>query len=603
MRTIPNENKQYIQTNQSDMLGNLYATKNCDFDSNLGAVQLGKRMVLNTGTVDVAELTSYPVGFRYFANSYWTVAGASGTGYPFKASTSIDANFTKVANGGSVSGLPTSFDSLYSDIEIMAFGSSTELTITSAAEAKFYYSTDGLTWTGVTAGGAGSAMMMCFYGGRGYVTKNGFQIQSWDSTHTVASPSATTSNSNSYAVNLPDPSLTMTWIRSSSRGIFIGTVNKNGGKGYVYFWDGVSTQVSTQYRMKSGGALASVIENDVPLIVDSNGNLLDWNGGTFRVLDNIYRKSNKPLFNPYSTSNQRFIHPNGIAIIKDKPHLLLDLTYFDAASHLGTQEDCNPSGIWVYDADTQSLKHKYSFGLTKSGGTIVDYGAFRIAGAGALSDILTAQSAITTNGTFLAGCTYYTDATTTKSGIFYDDNNDTLAKSGYYITIKLPPNNKSIQDTWSKAHVFHEKFLNATDKIIVKYRTVESTPVEGAISWVDTGAFTTALDLSTFIVGDEIEVLSGIGSGKTAHITAIQSVYGGSYMVNVDETYTGATGTSRARFDKWKKAGTVQDIIDYGSAPIGKTSTWIQIKLIMFWTGRNELSQLSVANQTHQSLE
>ncbi len=601
MRTIPDENKRYIQTNESDTLGNIYATKNCDFDSNRGVLQLGKRMILNTGTDDVPEITSYPVGFKYFANAYWTVAGLSSVGYPFKAS-SLVANFSKVVNGGGISGLPTTFDSLYSDIEIMAFGTSVELTITNASEAKFYYSADGLTWTGVIAGAAGSAMMLCFYGGRGYVTKNGFQIQSWDSSHTVTTPSSTTSNTYQYCVNIPDPSLVITWIRSSSRGIFIGTVNKNGGKGYVYFWDGVSSQVSVQYRMKSAGALAAIIENDVPLIVDSNGSLLDWNGGTFSILDGIYRKSNKPLFNPYYSSNQRFIHPNGIAIIKDKPHLLLDLTNYDAGSHGGTQEDCNPSGIWVYDKDSNSLRHKYSFGLTKSNQSIVDYGAFRIFGAGGIADILTAQSPVTDNGTFLAGCSYYSDATTTKSGIFYDDNNDTLAKAGYYISTKMSVGSKSITDTWNKLVAFHEKFLNATDKITVKYRTVESTPKEGTITWISETAFTTALDLSTFAIGDEVEILQGKGAGFISHISNIQSANTG-YIVNIEDTITGVTGTSRARIDKWKKAGVIQDTEDFDEVPINDASTWLQIKPYMFWSGRNELSEVSVINTESKKIE
>ncbi len=603
MITIPGVDKLLYQTNQSSILGNVYATKNIDTDSNEGVIQLGKRMLLNTATADVSELTSYPVGFKYFASAYWTVAGASGTGYPFKAS-AITGNFTKVVNGGSISGLVTTFDSIYSDIEITGFGANTELNISTASGANIYWTQDGLTWNAMGAGGAGSPMMMCFYASRGYVTKNGYQIQSWDSSHTVASPSSTTSNSNSYAVNLPDSSLKITWLRPTTKGIFIGTVNVNGGKGYVYFWDGVSTQVNSQFRMKSGGALSALIENDVPLIMDSNGSLLDWNGGTFLPLDNIYRKMNKPLFNPYSTSNQRFIHPNGMSIIKDKPHLLLDLTNYDVSSHLGTQEDCNPSGIWIFDRETKSLKNKYSFGLSKSGGTVTDYGAFRIFGAGGISDILTAQSPITTNGTFLAGCSYYTDATTTTSGIFYDDNNDTLQKAGYFVSsiIQSGADRQSITDTWGKIYAFHKKFLSASDRIVIKYRTVEDVPTEGAITWTNSTSFTTALDLSTYSIGDEVEVLSGIGSGLCSHITAIQATSGG-YMVDVDQTYTSATGTSRARFAKWTKAGTIQDLVDFDEVSAQTSSTFVQIKVFMIWSGRNELYKTVITNQVSQKAE
>lgn len=604
MIQIPNSSKQFIQTNDSDVAGNIYATKNCDFDSNKGKIQLGKRLLLNTGTADVAEITSYPVGFRFFNNgsdsSFYTIAGASNVGYVFK-SLAIDANFSKVTT----SGAPADIDYLYSDIET-AFG---ELYVTSAVSQKAYYLNASNAWASVNSvGGTGMPMMLCRYGGRMYCSKNGTQIQSWDSSHTLVSPSATTSNTTEYAVNLPDLSQNITWMRPATRGIFIGTLSRSGDKGYVYFWDGRSTQITSSYRMKSGGALAAVIDNDVPLIMDTNGALLDWNGGTFSVKDSIFRKSNKPLFNPYSASNQRFIHPNGMSIINGKPHMLLDLTNYDVTGHGGTQEDCNPSGIWVYDEETKSLKHKHSFGLTKSSDTITDYGQFRIRGAGALSEILTAQSPITTNGTFLAGATLYPDATTISSistgGIFYEDSNDTLKKAGYFITPKVyaGADKLSITDAWGKAYLFHDKFLNASDKSIVKYRTVEDTPTEGTITWTSTTTFTSTLDLSSYAVGDEVEPLQGLGSGLCSHITNI-SYSAPTYTVTVDETYTGATGTSRARFSKWIKAGTIQDLNDFDEVPVTSVSSWIQFKVFAIWTGKNQISKLAITNQVSQKME
>jgi hypothetical protein len=96
-----------------------------------------------------------------------------------------------------------------------------------------------------------------------------------------------------------------------------------------------------------------------------------------------------------------------------------------------------------------------------------------------------------------------------------------------------------------------------------------------------------------------VEVIQGVGSGKCSHITAI-SHGSGVYIVTVDETYTGATGTSKARLMKWKKCGIVQDVKDIADIPIGETSGWIQLKVWMSWTGANELNELAIINTEHR---
>lgn len=608
MITIPGQTKQYIQTNQSDNLGTLYATKNCDFDTNKGVIQLGKRLILNTATADLATLTNYPLGFTYFvdgvANSFpfFTAAGVSGTGKVFRALT-LDTGF--VADSGS--GTPTAVDSAICDIKVGL----EELYVSLGGSVKYLTASSSGAWGSIgSVGTTGVPNPMCTYGGRQYLASSN-KVESWNRARTVASPNSSGTDSSNTIANstfLPNRDLVATWILPTTKGMFIGTVNPTGGKAYIYFWNGSDTQITSQYRLNSAGALAAVIKNDVPLIMDSNGAVQDWNGGTFLELARIWRKSNKPLYNPYYTSNQRFIHPNGMAIIQGKPHFNLDLTNYDAAGHLGTQEDCNPSGIWVYDETTKDLKHKYSFGLSKSAGTITDYGQFRIgsgtAGAGALAEMLTAQAPITTNGTFLAGCSYFTSATASTSGIFYDDTNDTLKKAGYFVTstFSAGASKMSITDLWNKAYVFHSKFLNATDKMVVKYRTVQGIPIEGVITWIDTGAFSTTLNLSSYVIGDEIEVLQGIGAGLCSHITNIQTSDTG-YIVNVDEVYTGASGTARARFSKWIKAGNIQDTEDFDESLLNTTSTWIQLKVFMIWAGTNEFLEIMITNEASKQAE
>src|SRR3990167_10457906 len=89
-----------------------------------------------------------------------------------------------------------------------------------------------------------------------------------------------------------------------------------------------------------------------------------------------------------------------------------------------------------------TLYHKSSPGLTKSGGTINDYGAVKLDpdSVGAIAEIDMKNANITIgslNGTYVVGCRYYTDATTLTTGLFYDDSADSLQKAGYFVTPKI----------------------------------------------------------------------------------------------------------------------------------------------------------------------
>ena len=580
-------NNQWYQSNYSDILGSIYASFNLDLTSNKGQLRLGKRLLVNAATADTAELTSYAVGFRFFNGNYWTVAGASGTGYPFNCATISGVTpFAKVVNGGGITGLVTTFDSVYSDIEI-AFGT---LHISNASGAKVYYSTDGVTWSSLTAGAAGDAMMVTAYGDRMYCTKGGTDVQSWDSAFSVASPSSypnTTSNTLKFTSRTG-----ITFLRATSSRIWIGTVDKQGGKGYMYAWDGVQPSINEAYRLESAGALACIIKDDVPYIIDANGALLAFNGGTFQEIDKLNRVNNKFLFNPFDNDNSRFIHPNGMALIDGKINLLIDGTNWDLSSHNGTHEETIPSGIWEYTRET-GLYHKHSITHNKTGDTITDYGQVRVFGVGGLSETIVATSPITTDGTFLAGVSYYTTATVTTSGIFYDNAQDTKQKAGYLVTPKIFSQN--IEDSWDKLVVRFRRFLNSTDKIVVKYRTEDDAFTEATITYASTTTFTSSV--TGYAVGDEVEIVQGVGAGRTAHITDITGT-----TFTVDETITGATTqTAKARFQTWKKIASYNSQSDeYQNFPVPEGSNWVQFKIWMLWTGKNEIHDMLLLNKTRK---
>lgn len=596
MIQIPKQPNQFTapiwdQPNDSDFNGTLYASFNIDTTENEGTLRLGKRLLLNLGTADDASLTSYPVGFATFANTagIYTVAGAtvwaSTASYPSSA-------FVKLVDGvGGVSNPPITCNSLYSDIQ--ALGS---VLYVSADEDKVYYTADGLSWSNFTKGTAGSPHMMTAYQGNMYMTNGGNTIVSW-----------TAARADVVTLTLTDSNIT--FLRSSSNRIWVGTINAT-GKGYVHEWDGISAQVTKSYRMEAQGALACVIKDDIPYVMDSNGSILVWNGGTFKKLESFRRKNNKLLLHALNATNNRFIHPNGMSIVSGKIHILIDGRN-DSGSTPPTIEETIPSGVWEYD-ENKGLIHKYSFGQTKSAGTIVDFGQFRIAGAGALSEANYPNTAAARNGIFLCGATYYTNASSTTSGIFYDDSNDTLQKAGYFITAKLQAADEngspSVQNVWGNVYTNYRKLLNAADEITVKYRVYDQDSIEATITWINNTSFTvlnSAVVVSDYWVsgtGGEVEIVNGVGGGMCSHITnAVLST--GTWTVTVDETYTGATGTARARFQNWKKVSEINynsptpNGVTYDQGSTGDLTNWIQFKVWMLFTGKNEIERMLIINK------
>lgn len=607
MINIPGSNKRFIQPNNSDTEGILYATKGLDFDANVGNIQVGSRMLVNTSTTDQANLQSYPVAFRVFDDGggvmqIYAACGKSeggGNGAVYKGGSSPDVAFTEMTSGT----VPNTIDSWTSDMELF----NGELWVTGNGSNAWYRNTSA-TWTAIATGSSynGYPRPLCKFGSRIYTVIDGYKIVSSSSGHDFTTGTFKTDIAqfaSQAAVNE-----IITFLRVAQGKLWIGTTNIAGGRGRVIAWDGATDAETgkTNYYLESAGALSCVVHNDTPYIVDSNGDFRVFNSATFTKLTSFYKKNNKQFNSSVFTANRRFIHPNGMATINGKIHILVDLMNGETTNHTGTQDISNPSGVYVYDEATRSLRHKYPFGLTKSVDTITDYGAFRIARSGALMELPANEDypANTLNGQMIAGISVYTDATNSKGAIYYDDTNDTLKKSGYFITPKIDAgaDKLSILDTFQKAYIFHEPFLNASDKMVIKYRTVEDIPTEGAITWIDTTTFTCASDLSDYIVGDEVEILQGIGAGLCSHITMITPSDVG-YIVQVDETHTGATGTARARFMKWKKAGVIQDVKSFDHVKIDKTGSWIQLKVFMLWTGKNEFAKMVIMNQPNMKMQ
>lgn len=587
MIKIPGQSKQLIQTNKSTVLGN-WSSFNLDLTSNVGKILISPRGLATTTSADDSDL-KVASAFRVLGTSgdanygIWACCGTK----MFKNTGVIYGNFTE----DSTTGTPTLSTSLDQDLEI--FGG--KLYVSGLANGDLAFLDTIGNWSSTAANGIYGSMTV--YGNRLYYTQGVSTIGSTIDGSTLVAPSGNP-NTISYSLNLGNfggsTRNTITCLRAGSNRIWIATINKDGGKGRIYEWDGASVNPTRFYQLESGGALAMVIKDDVPWIMDVDGRLLAFNGGSFQEMARLPISNNRYLKNPFDgDAYDRFIHFNGMSVQDDRILMLINNQKVGEGSPI---EENLPSGIWEYSKDN-GLYHKHSFSTWKYQITTTetDYGFNRISAVGALSTFKSTSSAANYNGTIICGLAYTTDATTTAYGIFIDDTNDEEVKTGYLVTNQIFSN--TIRDTWQNIQIAHQELLNSTDSIKVKYRTKTETSTELTATWASTTTFITTTDLRAY-VGYEVEVLNGTGSGMVAHITSVDWD-NTNYTIHLDETITGATGTSKVRIQNWKKL-TGENKGDFTQFNIGVTSRWIQFKVFFKGSGPNEIDELIINNVKQQ---
>jgi len=582
MTAIIPKNTILQQNGNSDMLGDIIESFNIDLTSNYGSIKTtGMKEVINSS--DSTDI-GVPVAFAFFNNNYYFVTDD----YVYKGGANLDDTFTKETTGGA----PTNeMSEAFSDLALF-----NGYLYASGVDEVFKKSTGG-TWTEPLTSGTleDSPHLMTPFGDRLYITNDYTIVTSINTGDALA----TTVNRLDLGLNSEEWSITM--LKAASDKLWVGLVNTVNSKGLMYTWDGATTNTPTSRYELDSGVVAGEILNNTPYFLDVNGRLMVFNGSGFSETASLYKKTPYIFQSANEENNLRFIHPNGITVTDSGTILMLISNETDSQSG-DTYEDTIPSGVYEYDPNI-GLYHKYSLSYSPVGGTsVTNYGQQRIKGDGVGALLFSRPQTPTTtnNGILIGGAEYYTDATTTQYGVFCDDTFDTTQKWGYFITSKIF--SSSIEDTWKKAYIVYEDLLNVTDKIIVKYRTKNDIATESTITWVDTSSFTTTTDVSSYVAGDEVQVVQGTGSGKSAHISSITES-GGTYTVVLDDTFTGVTGTAIVLFSKWIKAGTITDANPKKwqalTFPTGNTSPYIQIKVCMQFTGKNEVYKMRVISNSN----
>jgi hypothetical protein len=618
-REIP-QNRIIQTSGRSDIFGDVVETFNLDLSSNYGSIRTtGMKKVSSSitekeGALEYADLGSFPatgdsaqIYLALDSGLYYSWNGAtyisfSGIELPI-AFANYNGDYYFLTNDFVYMGDDDMNDTFSKDTTSNSPDGETSSTLSDMIvfNGALYISgsneimkKDGTTWsTPVTTNVTVSTPhLMTVYANRLYLTDNFTTIRSINTSDAIVATGAFTLDT-----GLDNEQWSISFLESSKDRIWFGLTNKETGRGMVFQWDGKTEDTWTDsYELDSGVASGTIVGN-IPHIIDLNGKVMVFSGSSFVEKARLFKKIPKLLTGANDQSNLRFIHPNGMTT-DDEGRLLLLIT--NETEQQGLYEDTVPSGVYEYDPEI-GLYHKYSLSYSPVGTTTVtDYGQTRLSiTPGALFFNKTTDPDSATNGTLLAGAIVSTDANAGYSPQEYivciNDTLDTTQKYGYFITSKIF--SSSVEDTWKKIYAVYEKLLNSTDKIVVKYRTSNDVPTEATITWLDTDTFTTNDDISGYVAGNEVQVIQGTGSGKSAHISSI-SESGGTYTVNLDDTFTGVTGTARALFSKWIKAGEITDANPKNwqalTTPMGNTNPYMQYKVCMQFTGKNEMYKTRV---------
>ncbi len=590
-----NQNFRFLQTNRSDILGSIEATFNIDLQTNLGAVRVAQKLVINSDKTDDADL-GRPTAFEYFDDRWWAVCGAR----IFKnGSELLTSSFSEDASSGAV----TTYDSDESDLKI--FNLRLWSTSGSTLYSKVSNGSGTGAWTSRDSLGGGIHQLSYF--------KKTDRLYYVDADDTISSIDTADAVNNStgedYYIDLDlSGSQKITCQVAASDRIWIGIRciynSSDGLRGSILEWDGISGQVTREYPLITAGVLAMVIHKDIPYAIDTEGRILQYVGDSFEEIarlpiDKIF------LSRVVSTSSDgNAIHFNGMVVTKNNTILVLVNNQNDDANDTVTEN--LPSGIWELDLQTFNFTHRYSPTLKRrSSSTVTDFGQNIIVGAGAIKlNTLNSDTSVG-RSSLICGFDYFTDLTTESSAIFIDspDNPNTSTegqKRGYLWTTFFE--SLEICENWLKAFSRFARLINETDKIILKYRFEKEKAVLVNITWVDTTHFTTTTDPSAYlptvapfsetggVYGGEVEIIQGVGSGACVHILSATN-NAGTWTVTIDNAVTGATTTTgKARLQKWIK---MRDeitgiVVPYADTPIGQSNIKIQIKAVFEWTGDNE---------------
>ena len=572
--TIPSQDtKRFSRPSKGEVYGNIWSTKNMDFDSNLGKARLSERLYRLYDDGDSANL-EVPVKFirsNGDATDRWWVlvqggASAVDDGLLYKT-TGTDPLVGWTAHSATYN--PTD---AVDDMEI--FGE-----YTTGQDRLIVARDTDLAMVAILAISGSWWTSESYLNQAALAATNPHPLHQFINLLLVADGNVLHTIDDSLVVvhsriTLPKQ-YQIIWIEDDGFRTYLGTRHTKGGEALVFPWDGTSKTYDTPLSVNDSISLAGRVDTEgIMHTINGKGQLMAYNGQDFVEVAAFPIAENDLLrWAPDQARGQR-VHPNGISLIDSKINILID-----GRDSNGNLIENMHSGIWEYDKEV-GLYHKYSLGQY-DGTTNNEWGNSRLIAPGALVETREDK------GKILAGAELYIDAGTTKLETIMTLSSEANQR-GYFITPQI--HSTDIRTFWKRLNLAFKKFENTTDKIIVKYRIEKDKNFIGTngiansftITWTDTDTFTVSSTVfDNAEVGDEIEITTGKGAGACAHIASISGTTP-NYTINLDEIIPNVSGTAYARIQNWIKLGEVSDnSLQKTLFKITKRSKWIQLKIIL----------------------
>ena len=400
--------------------------------------------------------------------------------------------------------------------------------------------------------------------------------------HTVSRPSDTQNDTFTYGRLVLPKDLSARHIFHTPTRAWILCDNRYGGEGGIVEWDGFSSSYIQIHRAYGTSALSGVNYNGVPIVLNSKGVFLEYAGTSFQPMIRNGQQVAFPMIDDMGaslvtgsdTAIAVSVFPRGITAGED------GLIYINAAESNITSQRYG-AGVWCLNPMNGRLYSKYSLGRW---GDSVDYGHQDLQAPGVLSWI---PSGVSTRNLIAGGIINTTATAGNQTGIWLlEAPTSTTLTRGHFITQYI--SSDDIKDFWDTLWLRFRRLMTTGSSIIVKGRGVRSLvlanrrPLSATITWTTTTTFTLTLASAddSLSVGDEVEVLNGVNAGYLAHITTITGAHGALQTITIDETVTTGSSTSTARFERWKKLGTMTSTSVYEQfMNVGIDSSFMQFKV------------------------
>lgn len=570
---IPNREGLIRQVNTGDSFGTLWASSNIDLISKFGKLKANKLQKLILNNTFLSSERVYAGGF--YDDSYFIATDDKIYECDKTTDPTDSANWSE--NSDSSGSTPKNIGH-WSDMTV--FGGAVLISGTTDINRLVPNSSFSRNWWTSTISGTALSttsavphMLAVSRGGQPtlFVT-DGTNVRYYNSTighKTVALSTAHRAN---------------VVVTGDNTGAFVGTYSINGGNALVYEIKVGEELLSTPvargaYEIDGQIALTMQYKNGIPYVVTERGAIQRFNGSSFVTIGEFpfyfgdQQLANVGIGDINLDTTVRPIHPRGSAIIDDSLFI-----YLRSNNIGGTQpiDERTKSGIWEFNLRSFSLSHFSSLSNYTTQTRV-----------GFVFPVTNASTKFLVSGEVESGT----------QGLWGLDT--TTTPTSYFVTPEIQSD--SVVNTWIQA-LIEMHTLDTGETIKVKYRTERkpNLPIYASIAWADTTTFsTTSSDFQYASVGDEVEVISGTGAGKLAHITAIEAS-ASTYSVTLD-TAIGTSGqTSYIRVDNFKEIEATATSADKEYKRIGTsiTSSWIQYKVVL--TGDVTMRKMLVTGNTKQ---